>query len=421
MPYTYFIAKKYLWAKRKTGFISIIAYISITGVALGTAALIVTLSIISGFEKEMRSKFISFDSHIRIKTFEGTPLIDNQEDVERKIRMIPHVVGTSPYLEKEAMIRSKRATDGVIVKGIDQTVVDQVLNIRKDVIAYSDTLRIDLVKPVVIPDSAKTVSALPGALIGKKLANKLYLNIGDKITLFSLQRNLAFIQQPKVRQFRVTGIYRSGLAEYDNIFVYVDIREAQKLFDYGGSITGFEIKVDDLVNAEEVAHKMSNDFGYPYYVKTWYDIHRNLFGWLQTNNFIMMIIFSLIILVAAFNIIGTLFMIVIEKTKDIGILKSMGAGEKGIRNIFMCEGLLIGIFGASAGIAVAWTLCEVQSKFKILSLNSDVYFMDSVPIEMSWTYFVSIAAFAAALCVLATVFPSLKAAKLSAVDAIRYE
>ncbi len=421
MSYTYFIAKKYLWAKRKTGFISIIAYISIAGVAVGTAALIITLSIITGFEREMRSKFISFDSHIRIKTFEGTPLMDNPGEIEKRIRAMPHVAGISPYIEKEAMIRSSRATDGVIVKGIDQNVADEVLNIRKDVVSSVTALKIDLLRPKANPDSAKAVSSLPGALIGRKLADKLYLSTGGKITLFSLQKNLAFIQQPKVRQFRVTGIYRSGLAEYDNVFVYVDIHEAQKLFDYGESVTGFEIRADDLLKVDEVAHAMSKDFGYPYYVKTWYDIHRNLFGWLETNNFIMMVIFSLIILVAAFNIIGTLFMIVIEKTKDIGILKSMGASEKGIRNIFMCEGLLIGVFGASGGIAVARGLCEIQLKFKIISLNSDVYFMDSVPIEMRWVYFLTIGLFAAALCVLATLFPSFKAAKLNAVDAIRYE
>lgn len=413
MHYSFFVAKKYLWAKRKTGFISVIAYISIAGVALGTAALIVTLSIISGFERELRSKFITFDSHIRIKTFEGTPMINDYGDLELKIRQIPQIVGTSPYVEKEAMIRSKRATDGVIIKGIDQDVVDRALDIRRDVIKTKSELKIDLKR--------NDPKSLPGVLIGKKLADKLFVEIGDKLTVFSLQNTLAFIQQPKVGQFIVTGIYRSGLSEYDNVYVYIDISEAQRVFDFGSSVTGIEMRLTDLFEAQDVAKELGQLLGYPYYVRTWLDIHRNLFGWLETNNFVMVIIFTLIIMVAAFNIIGTLFMIVLEKTKDIGILKSMGASQKIIKRIFVMEGFLIGIIGSFIGNILALALCWVQLKFRIISLNSDVYFMDTVPIELRWYYFLIISLLAIALCVGATVFPSYKAAKLDAVDAIRYE
>lgn len=413
MYYPFFIAKKYLWAKRKTGFISVIAYISIAGVALGTAALIITMSIISGFERELRSKFITFDSHIRVKTFEGTPLISDYNELESKIRTIPEIKGVSPYVEKEAMIRSKRSTDGIIIKGIDQDRVDQSLDIRRDVIHSMSDIKIDLKKSNPVE--------LPGAMIGKKLADKLFVNIGDKVAVFSLQNTLAFIRQPKVSQFTVTGIYRSGLSEYDNVFVYVDIAEAQKLFDFGNSISGVEMRLVDLFSAQDVAGRLGQLLGYPYYVRTWLDIHRNLFGWLETNNFIMMIIFTLIIMVAAFNIIGTLFMIVIEKTKDIGILKSMGAGSVGIRNIFIMEGFLIGLFGSGIGNILAWSLCWLQLKYRIISLNSDVYFMDTVPIEFRWYYFFGITVFSIVLCVAATVFPSHKASRLEAVDAIRYE
>ncbi len=413
MYYSLFVAKRYLWAKRKTGFISVIAYISIAGVALGTAALIVTLSIISGFERELRSKFITFDSHIRIKTFEGTPMISDYEDLELKIGQIPQIVGMSPYIEKEAMVRSKRGTDGVIIKGIDQDVVDRALDIRRDVIESKNEKKIDLKR--------NDPNSLPGVLIGKKLADKLFVEIGDKLTVFSLQNTLAFIQQPKVGQFIVTGIYRSGLSEYDNVYVYVDIHEAQRVFDFGSAVTGVEMRLSDLFAAQDVAKELGQLLGYPYYVRTWLDIHRNLFGWLETNNFVMVIIFTLIIMVAAFNIIGTLFMIVLEKTKDIGILKSMGASPKAIRRIFVMEGLLIGIMGSFIGNILALALCWLQLKFRVISLNSDVYFMDTVPIELQWYYFLIISSLAIILCVGATVFPSYKAAKLDAVDANRYE
>lgn len=414
MNYTWMVAQRYLRSKRKTGFISVIAYISIAGVALGAAALIVTLCIISGFETEMKARFVSFDAHVRVKTFEGTPPIGARGEVESRLKALPHVVGVSPYVEKEAMIRSKRATDGIIVKGIDPSAAADVLNLGKDIVESAGQAGLRSIR--------RDSSGRPaGILIGRKLADKLYVGLGDRLTLFSLRGTLSFIQQPKVRQFTVAGIYRSGLAEYDNVYVYVDLPEAQQLFDYGESITGFELKLDDINQAGPVAREISADFGYPYYSRTWLDLHRNLFGWLETNNLVMMIIFGLIILVAAFNIIGTLFMIVVEKTKDIGVLRSLGARIDDIRRIFLVEGGLIGLYGAAIGAALAWTLCMVQKQFKVIGLNSDIYFMDAVPVEIRWHYFAVIMVLAIGLCVAAAVWPSLRAARLDPVEAIRYE
>lgn len=412
MNYTWYVARRYLTSKRKTGFISVIANISIAGVALGTAALIVTLCIISGFEKEMKARFVSFDAHVRVKTFEGTPPIRRREDIESRLSNLPHVTGVSPYVEKEAMIRSKRVTDGIMVKGIDATVAGGVLNIEQDMIASVRPGRLDLARPD---------TGLPGIVLGKKLADRLYAGLGDRLTLFSLQNTPTFIQQPNVLQFRVTGIYRSGLAEYDNVFVYVDLPEAQRLFEYGETISGFELKLDDMAQAGSTAHLISSEFGYPYFARTWLDLHRNLFGWLETNNLVMMIIFGLIILVAAFNIVGTLFMIVVEKTRDIGVLRSMGARVSDIRRIFLVEGGLIGGYGALFGAILALVLCLAQEKFKIIGLNSDIYFMDAVPVEIGWSYFVIIMVLALALCIAAAVFPALRAARLDPVEAIRYE
>lgn len=425
MKYSLYIARQYLLTKRKTGFISVIAYISIAGVALGTTALIVTLCIISGFEREMKNKFISFDSHIRVRKFENTGWVTDSQRLLQCFADHDEIKGISPYIEKEAMIRSKQKTDGVMVKGIDQEKVDQVLDIRKDVLISRSSLKIDLRVSDSVSLGAnhdrQKIKPLPGILIGKKLADKLYLQVGDKVTLFSLRNTLSFIQQPKVRQFTVTGIYRSGLSEYDNVLVYIDIQEAQEFFETGGGITGYELRAADLVTARETASKMAKELGYPYYVRSWFDLHRNLFGWLETNNFIMTIIFSLIILVAAFNMIATLFMIVMEKTKDIGILKSMGASRWTIRNIFMAEGLLIGLSGSVIGMVLSAILCFVQSEYRLLALKSEVYFMDAVPVQMAPSHFLSVSLFAIGLCLLAAVFPAVKASKLNPVDAIRYE
>lgn len=413
MFFPFFVSSRYLKAQRKSGFISLIAYISMTGVALGTAALIITLAVMAGFERELRIKFVNFDSHLRFRTFEGTEFIDPETGLEQKLRENQEISGVSPYIEREAMIRSKQVTDGVIVKGIDETRVDEALNIRRDVVESKYNSRIHL--------KQDTSDALPGILIGQKLADRLYAKVGDKLTLFSLQGTIAFIQQPSVRQYILTGIYRSGLSEYDNVYVYVDLNEAQKLFKMGSTIHGYELRLKNQMEATTVQKELTKAFGYPYYVRTWLDVHRNLFGWLETNHYIMTIIFGLIILVAAFNIVGTLFIIVIEKTRDIGILKSMGAKQKAIARIFLFEGLFIGLMGSAAGASLAYVICRVQQDFRILALDSDVYFMDSVPMEIKWQFFAGMILFSTLLCVLATVLPSLRAARLDAVEAIRYE
>jgi lipoprotein-releasing system permease protein len=413
MSYTLLIARRYLTAKRKTGFISLIASISISGVALGAAALIITLCIISGFEKEMKSKFIGFDAHVRLKTFEGTTPITDASSIESLLQSVDEVEAVSPYVEKEAMIRSRHKAEGIIVKGIREDRARDVLSIEKDLLASIDPGRIRLER--------SGTGELPGIVIGKKLADKLQVRLGDKVTLFSLRQSMSFVEQPRVRQFSVAGIYRSGLAEYDNVTVYVDLTDAQTLFDYGSALTGFEIRLKQLEHAEEVSEFLGRKLGYPYYSRTWRELHRSLFSWLETNNFVMMVIFSLIIVVAAFNIVGTLFMIVIEKTRDIGILRSLGARKRHIRQVFLMEGALIGALGGGLGSLIALVLCSLQRQYRLVGLNSDVYFMDSVPVDMQGNFFAIITAFAVLLCILAAVFPSLRAAHMDPVDAIRYE
>lgn len=421
MKLTLYIARKYLWTKRKTGFISVIAWISVAGVALGTAALALTLCIITGFEKELRSRFISFDSHIRVKTLDEGGYIQHPDKIAEKIVRYSEVIAVSPYLQKEGMIRSRNRSEGVIVKGIRPRVAEQVLAIRKNIIDSTIHGALWLEK-AVWPDTGGLVkNEWPGILIGKKLADKLSVGIGDKVAVFSLQQPTAFVRQPKVRQFRVTGIYRSGLAEYDHVLVYIDLPVAQEFFETGEGVSGFEIRTKDLYAAEPLANALSHDLGFPYFVRTWFDLHRNLFAWLENNNFIMTIIFSLIILVAAFNIIGTLFMIVLEKTRDIGILRSMGARAADIRRIFLLEGFWIGLLGSVIGIAVALTLAFIQLQWQVLSLKSDVYFMDAVPIQLHPVYFLSAGAFSIGLCVLAALIPAIRASRLNPVEAIRYE
>lgn len=409
--FSFFISRRYLTAKKKTGFISVISYISIAGVAIGTAALIITFAVISGFELEMKNKYIGFDSHIRVRTYMDAGM-DNVTEIDEKIRRMDHVIASSPYIEKEGMIRSRKVTDGVFVKGIDEDRVISVLNIGKELVR-SKSGRVDVRKD--------GEDRLPGIVIGEKLSKKLKVDLGDRATVFSLSRGPAIIEQPRVKQFEVTGIYRSGMAQYDDIYVYVDLAETQNLFNMQGRVSGIEVRLDDVSLAEEISAEMEETLGYPYFPRSWFELHRNIFGWLKTNNLILTIIFSFIIIVAAFNIIGTLIMIVIEKKRDIGILKAMGASSREIVRIFVLEGLFIGVSGAAAGSLIAFGLTYLQAEFKIISLSSEVYFMDSVPILMDATHYLLISVFSVFLCVLATVYPARKAASLQPVDAIRFE
>ncbi len=414
MNFTWFIARRYLWSKHKTRFISVISSIAMSGVAIGTAALIITLCIMAGFKNSLQEKFIGFDAHLRLKTFEESGLINNYRETESQLRSIEGVNNISPYIEKEAMIRSSFATDGVLIKGVLANKADSVLAISKHIVALADTVKgFGLQK--------RHDKNLPEILIGQKLAERLKVKVGDKVTVFILQSTLAFVQQPTVRQFKVAYIYRSGLAEYDNVLAYIHLEEAQTLFQYGDCISGFEISVKSLDETNAVSKDINSKFTYPLYCKTWQENHRNLFGWLESNNFVMFIIFSLILMVAAFNTIGTLFIIVIEKTKEIGILKAMGATKGTVRQIFLRNGIWIGVIGALGGSALALFLCWIQLEFRIISLKSDVYFMDTVPIELHWYYFVLVSVVSIFLCAAAALIPARRAASLDPAQAIRYE
>jgi lipoprotein-releasing system permease protein len=226
---------------------------------------------------------------------------------------------------------------------------------------------------------------------------------------------------PALRTFQVTGLFETGIYEFDDVFAYVSMKEAQRLFEMGDKVSGLEIKLDDMNNAAGVATKIREHLGYPYAAITWFDMNKNLFSWMQLEKWGMFIILSLIIMVAAFNIISTLIMIVLEKTKEIGILKSMGASSSGIMKIFMFEGLIGGVVGTVLGCIIGFVVCWAQEKFQFFSLPPDVYIISALPILMKARDFIFIALAALFLCFMATFYPARKASKLDPVEAIRYE
>ncbi len=413
MSYELFIANRYLRSKRRTGFISLINYISILGVMIGVAALIVVLSIMNGFESEVRSRIIGFGAHIELRKYHYESLEDH-ENLRERIRHLPHIIGVSPYVNEKGLIISKNKKSGVVIKGVDPQTVGEVSDIEEDVVFGAFNIG--------EIEGANGQRTLPGIVLGRYLADKLTVGLGDRVQILSPSGISPIMSKiPNLKTFEVAGYFETGIFEFDDVFAYISLREAQKLFDMKDAVTGLEIKLDDLDQAEAVSKRIEQLLGYPYATITWFDMNKNLFSWMKIEKWAAFIILSLIIMVAAFNIVSTLIMIVLEKTKEIGILKSMGASSASIMKIFMFEGLIGGVVGTALGCAIGFALCWAQEKYQFFSLPPDVYIISALPILMKQSDFIMIAAAAIALCFLATVYPARRAARLDPVEAIRYE
>jgi len=412
IPYELFVAKRYLSAKRKTGFINLITYISVLGVTIGVAALIIVLSVMNGFESEVRSRIIGFDSHIRVRTYHDEGM-DSVGAVIQRIRGIPHVAGISPYILDKGMIQSGNRSDGCLIRGADPRTLDQVSDLSRNIV-YG-TLNLDRVER---PGGER---ALPGIVLGRYLAERLYLEPGDVVTIFTPTGIHSMLQMPPVKQFIVSGFFETGMYEYDNTYVYISISSAQELFRLGGKVSGVEIRLDDLYKANQVVSAIEKRLGFPYYPMTWFEMRKNLFSWMQLEKWAMFIILSLIIMVAAFNIVSTMIMVVMEKTKEIGILKSMGATSRGIMRIFLYQGAVVGFLGTALGLSIGYGLCWAQLKYKIFSLPGDVYFISVLPVKMDLQDFIQIGSAAVLICLAASLYPAKRAASLIPVEAIRYE
>jgi len=412
MSYELFIAGRYLKSKRKTGFISLITYISMLGVMIGVAALIIVLAVMNGFEKEVRSRFIGFGSHIELRTFHNKG-ISESEGIRERIKDIHHIVGVSEYINEKALIISKSRKQGVAIKGVNPQTIVEVSDIEDD-INYG---AFDLGQ---IENNGR---AYPGIVLGTYLADKLVVDLGDRVQILSPAGigPMLLNSTPNVRTFVVTGFFETGLYEFDDLFAYVAIPEAQRLFEMKNMVSGLEVKLDDLDEADDVAAVIEERLGYPYHAVTWFQLNKNLFSWMQLEKWGMFVVLSLIIMVAAFNIVSTLIMIVLEKTKEVGILKSMGATSRSIRRIFVYEGLIGGVIGTFLGCAIGFVMCWLQQEYQLISLPPDVYLISALPVVMNKLDFLFITTVALLLCYLATVYPALKASRLEPVEAIRYE
>ncbi|UCG13746.1 MAG: lipoprotein-releasing ABC transporter permease subunit [Deltaproteobacteria bacterium] len=414
MSYEMFIGLRYLKAKRKQTFVSLITLISIAGVVVGVTALIVVLAVMNGFKEDLREKILGVTSHVVISRLDGT--IPHYRQVRGQVEQISGVTAATPFVYTQVMISSRQSISGAVLRGIEQETASKVINLPKN-------LRVGSLKELEAESKSGNQRGAPGIILGNELAKNLGVVRGEPVTVISpLGRLTPLGQVPRSQTFRVAGIFDSGMYEYDSTLAYVSLRAAQRFLGIGDKATGIEVRVDEIYEADKVAGAIAKVLGgYPYWSRDWMRMNKNLFSALKLEKIVMFIILTLIILVAAFNIVGTLIMVVIEKTRDIGILKSMGVPRSGIMKIFMIEGLVIGLVGTVIGLLGGFILCKLLAAYQFIELPPDVYYISTLPVKMDPLDVTIIALASVAISLVATVYPAWQASRLDPAEAIRYE
>lgn len=410
MSFEFFIGSRYLRTKQKQAFISLITVLSIAGVTVGVMALIVVIAVMTGFEYDLKSRILGVESHIVIMRY-NVPFSDYRNILEH-VENTDGVEAATPFINSQVILRSSLSLSGAVLRGIDPDSADRVIK-NLDKVSLKNLKETDQRKSTSI--------AMPAIILGKELAKNLGVMQGDSVYLISPRGMISPIGHiPTMKRFRVAGLFESGMYEYDRSLAYIHIKDAQKILRMGDSVNGIEVRVNDIYNARNIAGRIVKELGFQYWARDWMQMNQNLFSALKLEKTVMFIILALIVLVAAFNIASTLIMMVMEKTKDIAILKAMGATNKSIRKIFVFKGIVIGSMGTILGVCLGFILCTVLKYYQFIELPGDVYYITTLPVKLELLDVVMIASAAMAISFLATLYPARQASKLDPVEAIRY-
>lgn len=409
MKFELFIALRYLLTKREHSFISVISLMSVLGVGLGVAALIVTMAVMTGFSTEFRDKLLGLSSHV-ITGVAGAPLRNYPAQME-KVAKVEGVTAVTPVVYSEVMLSKAGSPKGVILRGIDPASARNVLTLHKDMVEGDD-------------QALSRVSELPPILLGSELASRLGVAVGSTVNVLTPSlRGSAVGFTPKVKIFQVAGIFKTHMFEYDSSSAFISLAAAQEMLGFkSDAVLYLDVRLKDPDKAPEISNEIVKALGgMPYYARTWIDMNGNIFAALKLEQLGLFVVLMMIVLVGSFSIITSLVLLVMEKTRDIAILMSMGATADAIRRIFLLQGSIIGAVGTLMGLTLGVSVALLLKEFQFIKLPPGVYPMDTLPVALVWSDMAIIAATAFVLCFLSTLYPASKAASLKPVEALRHD
>jgi len=400
--FEWMVAMRHLRSRRRHAFVSLITVISVLGIMVGVAALITVIAVMTGFSSYMQERILGTTSHILVT---GAGGITDVDGVLAKVKKHEEVISAAPYVMGQSLLKTDGDVTGVVVRGIDPEQEGSVTDLAQNMVQG------------VITDLMGN-----GIIIGAEMSRQRGLRLGDPVTLVSPSEiSSPFGMIPIMKRFIVEGIFDTGMYEYDTGLVLVTIPAARDFFDLGQNITGIAVKVRDVYQTSTIAEDLQKSLGYTFWVRDWKEMNQNLFSALKLEKITMFVILILIVVVAAFNIIGTLILVVMEKGREIAILKAMGATRKSIGRIFMIEGVIIGLGGTVLGLLLGFALCYLLANYQFVELPASVYYITTLPVRVQLFDVVAICLAAVAVSFTATVYPAYKASELNPVEILRYE